>query len=129
VADAIQQCPAFDVEIGPLNAFPNVLIAEVHDNSQALHRLRARVRRALPLRARPPLAWKYLPHVTRGFWGRQPAVPLVEALRPYRAITPLRFHVDRVWLTVYTRDAWPGQHLLSKATEEIIAEFVLQPPR
>ena len=51
--------------------------------------LRIKLRRALPLRARPASPWPYLPHITLGYWGEQPVAPVIAALRPWRDVTPL----------------------------------------
>jgi len=125
--EPIELCAAFEIGFGPLNAFPNALIAEVQDTNRCLQRLRARVRRALPLRARPPSPWNYLPHVTLGYWGKQDAAPLIERLRPFRAVEPQTMRVDRVKLTVYTRDMIaPQRDILTTTEEDVIAQFSLQ---
>lgn len=123
----LNNCNQFDVRIGPLNAFSNVLFAEVQDDSTCLRRLRARLRRALPLRARPPLQWGYLPHVTLGYWGDQPGAPLVEAIAPYRNIDPILLHVDTIKFTVLTRDSFPlERNLLNTFQEDIVATYHLK---
>jgi len=118
----------FEITIGPLNAFPNVLVAEVEDGEQeCLRRLRTTLRRAMPLRARPRVAWAYLPHVTLGYWGEQAAAPLVEQLRQFRAVEPVPFTVERMRLTVYRLDSGlPVGEALLAADEDIVAEFTLQ---
>ncbi len=127
VRDDLNDCSQFDVRIGPLNAFSNVLFAEVQDDSQCLRRLRARLRWALPLRARPPVHWGYLPHITLGYWGRQPGSPLVQALAPYRTIDPILLHVDAVKFTVFTRDGVSlGPDLLNAFQEDVIATYPLK---
>lgn len=127
IEQAVRSSPPFDVRIGPLNAFPNALIAEVHEcERRCLRMLRANIRRALPLRARPPAPWSYLPHITLGLWGTQDVAPIVEALRPYRDAEPLTFRVTCVKFTVYTRDDDPlDPHYLKNASEELIGEFEL----
>jgi 2'-5' RNA ligase len=115
----------FTVHLGPLNAFPNVLLTEVQDTERCLRLLRARIRRALPLRARPPSPWTYLPHVTLGYWGHQSAAPLVEALKPYRAVEPIPFTISHIKFTVYTRDTLLHSNILSDAREDVIANFYL----
>jgi 2'-5' RNA ligase len=125
--DVIRSFEAFQVYIGPLNAFPNVLFAEVQDPDECLRMLRTNVRRALPLRARPPSPWTYLPHVTLGHWGRQPAAPIREALEPYRQADPVPLRVTRVKFTIYTYNTVPlNKDLLAAAHEEVIAEFPLK---
>lgn len=119
---------AFMVRVGPLNAFPNVIFAEVHDEHACLRRLRAELRRALPLRARPGSRWPYVPHVTLGYLGKQPVAPLVESLAAYRAAPSLLCPVERVQLTIYTQHMTVRPDLLSRAREEIIADYSLDPP-
>jgi 2'-5' RNA ligase len=127
VRGAVEHCPAFTVQIGPLNAFPNVLIAEVHAERECLRALRLRVRRALPLQARPPSAWTYLPHITLGFWGRQPVGAIVEALEPFRSVEPVPFTVRRLKLTVYERaSSSHNSDVLAATRETTVAEFELQ---
>jgi 2'-5' RNA ligase len=125
-ARRLAQYKAFHIGIGPLNAFANVLFAEIQDDNDCLRTLRARIRRSLPLRARPATQWSYLPHVTLGYWGEQPAAPLIEALRSYRTVEPLTFRVDSVRLTIYTRQPFTSPDMLGKAQEEMIAEFHLK---
>jgi 2'-5' RNA ligase len=124
--EAIEQ---FEVGIGPLNAFDNALFAEAQDSDdECLRHLKLSLRRALPLRARPPTSWRFLPHVTLGFWGSQPVAPLVEALRPYREVEPLPLVVQTVLLTIYTRDSRPHRRsILRTANQEVVAEFHLKP--
>ena len=118
----------FDVLIGPLNAFAGALIAEVHDPQGELHRMYAALKRALPWRARLGYSpYPYVPHVTLGYWGEQPAAPLVRALRRYREAEPVRFRVRRVRFTLYTRGmAVVPSDVLVEAQEEVLAEYVLQ---
>lgn len=119
---------SFEVKIGPPNAFPSVLFAEVQDDASCLRALRATLRRALPLRARPPLRWPFVPHVTLGYWGQQPVAPLVEALELYRAAVPLPLRVTAARLTLYHQDnALLRPDVLRTAREEIIAEYRLEP--
>lgn len=123
----LEAFPQFEVALGPLNAFPNVLFAEVQDDSACLRALRATLRRALPLRARPPLRWAFLPHVTLGYWGEQPVEPLVAALQSHRTIEPVPCPVNCVRLTVYRRDPGPpDDDVLQDAHEDVIAEFRLR---
>jgi len=126
---ALAQCSPFTLGIGPPNAFPNVLFAEVHDtDNECLRATRLRVRRALPLRARPSSPWNYLPHITLAYWGKQPVPPLVERLRPLREIEPLPLRVTRIRFTIYWRDLLPtAPDVLARAREEVIAEYTLAP--
>ncbi|MBN2305461.1 MAG: 2'-5' RNA ligase family protein [Anaerolineae bacterium] len=127
VCDTIESTTAFEVSIGPLNAFPNVLLAEVQDNNECLRLLRANLRRELPLRARPPTRWGYyLPHVTLGYWGDQPVAPLVDAMQSYRNVAPVPFRITRVKFTVYVRDVPLGRDVLRAAHEDLIATYHLK---
>ncbi len=124
----VQGMDCFIVNIGPLNAFSNALFAEVQDETGCLRTLRTGLRRALPRRARPPLRWPFVPHVTLGYWGRQPVAPLVAALMPFRKVQPVPLRVERVRLTIYAVNNGPSRvDLLRTAREEIIAEFALKP--
>jgi 2'-5' RNA ligase len=126
VREVLVDCPAFTVQVGPLNAFPNTLFAEVEDNDM-LRALRVNIRKALPLRARPPARWPYVPHVTLGYWGAQPAAPIRDALRPYRAIEPVSLRVRLIEFTIYTLDPTPNRRdVLRTAQEDIIADYHLK---
>lgn len=128
VRGALAQCSPFTIGIGPPNAFANVLFAEVHDtDDECLRATRLRVRRALPLRARPPSPWNYLPHITLAYWGEQPVPPLVERLRPLREIEPLPLRVTRIRFTIYWRDHLFTPDVLARAREEVVAEYTLAP--
>jgi 2'-5' RNA ligase len=127
VRDTLESQSPFTVQIGPLNAFPNVLIAEVHDEQECLRVLRVKLRRVLPLRARPVSPWPYLPHITLGYWGEQFVAPVIEAMQPWREITPLPVRAERVRLTIYALEGGPPRpDALLTAEEEIITEFVLK---
>ncbi len=128
VRPALSAFAPFDVMIGPLNAFPGVLIAEVDDPHKHLRAMYAALKRALPWRARLGYSpYSYMPHVTLGYWGEQPAAPLIRALRAYRDVQPVRFRVQRVHFTLYTRDvAETAADALVEAREEILAEYPLQ---
>jgi 2'-5' RNA ligase len=124
---ALKGLSCFEIQIGPLNAFPNVLITEVQDEQECLRVLRARLRRSLPLRARPPSPWPYLPHVTLGYWGEQPTAPIVKAIAPFRKAAPMTLNITSVQLTIYSLGAVPlHPDVLLTAREEIVAEFALQ---
>ena len=118
----------FDVTVGPLNAFPGVLIAEVHDPQGRLYAMYKALKRALPWRARLGYSpYPYVPHVTLGYWGEQPAAPVIRALRAYRQAKPVRFRVRRVRFTVYTRRMTANvPDVLVEAQEEVLAEYLLQ---
>jgi 2'-5' RNA ligase len=124
---ALESQAPFTVGVGPLNAFSNAMIAEVQDEQECLRALRVRLRRALPLRARPVSPWPFLPHITLGYWGEQPAAPVIAALRPWHEVTPVPLRVERVQLTIYTMDDDPPRRdALLTAEEEIITEFMLK---
>lgn len=128
VRPVFERFDPFEVGIGPPNAFPNALFAEVQDEADCLRVLRTALRRVLPLRARPPLRWPFVPHVTLGFWGHQPVAPLVQALGPYRSVAPLPLRVTAVHLTLYHQDsALLRPDVLRAAREEIFAEYRLGP--
>ncbi|MBN1966947.1 MAG: hypothetical protein JW910_20005, partial [Anaerolineae bacterium] len=62
-----------------------------------------------------------------GLWGKQPAPPLVEAMRPFRRVEPVTLRVEQVHLTIYTRDNVPlRRDMLRVAEEEIIATYRLR---
>jgi len=126
VRPALETFNAFEVHVGPLNAFPNVLFAEVHDSRSSLRALRAQLRRALPLRARSLSPWPFVPHITLGYWGRQPATPVIRTLAAHRQDDPVPLRVNRVLFTIYTRDAVLSADTLNTAREERLAEYHLQ---
>lgn len=129
VRPVIENAYQFDVQIGPLNAFSNALFAEVHDNGQCIRLLRTRLRKSLPLKARPPSQWSFLPHVTLGYWGQQPAAPVINALRPFREIEPVKLRVSTVKFTIYRIGTLRYQReILSAAHEETIATYRLKEP-
>lgn len=115
----------FSVQIGPINAFPNVPIAEVHDNG-SLRMLRGVIAQAIPP-VLTPLNYPLIPHITLGYFGKQPAAPVRNALRPLRGLAPMSFTVDRVQLTLYSLKA--GRHersaVLLHSTEEVLASMPL----
>ncbi len=114
----------FVVEIGGLNAFSNVLFAEVQDCNSCLRATRVRLRRALPLKARIPSPRPYLPHITLGYWGQQPTAPLIHALREYRQFEPLRLKISTVKFTIYSPPVGaPERDVLRTSHEEVLTEF------
>ncbi len=114
----------FDVEIGPVNAFPNVAIKEVHDNGQ-LRLLRAAVAQATPRLARPLQSYPLIPHVTLGFFGQKPIGPILDAMLPLREWPSITFHVERVDMTMYYRKRGPYKptDALPHSEEEVIASL------
>lgn len=126
VQPVIESFSPFDVLVGPPNAFPNVLFAEVHDRDSCLRALRARLLRALPLRARTLSPWAFVPHITLGYWGRQPAAPVIAALAAHRQDEPVPLHVRRIRFTIYARDLGePASDTLVAAREDVLAEYHL----
>lgn len=124
VRETLEDRAPFEVEIGALNAFSNVLFAEIKDCDSCLRVTRVRLRRALPLKARLPSPGPYLPHITLGYWGRQPTAPLVDTLSAYRQAEPLLLKIDKVKFTIYTPPVGtPDRDLLRASHEEVIAEF------
>jgi 2'-5' RNA ligase len=114
----------FEVEIGGLNAFSNALFAEIKDCDSCLRASRIRLRRALPLKARLPSPGPYLPHITLGYWGKQPAAPLIDAVRTYRQVEPLLLKVTHVKFTIYTPPTGtPERDFLRASHEEVLTEF------
>ncbi len=116
----------FTVRVGPINAFPNVLIAEVHDSD----RLRLLARALIDLlppsrRQRPP--YPLIPHVTLGFFGDRPTEPIIRAVQPLREQPSLPLTVDQVLLTLYYPDFGPyhTHRLLEHSVEDVIARLPL----
>lgn len=125
---ALENFPAFEVQIGPLTAFPSALVAEVHDPGAELDALRETLKAALPERAWPPSRFGgYVPHVTLGYWGEQPVAPLAAAIEPFRDDDPLPLRINRVKFTTYMRDpAALRPDVLVTAREEVIAGYQLR---
>ena len=128
VRRALADVDAFDVRIGPVNAFETVPFAEVQDDADCLRHLRTALRRALPRRARPATRLAFVPHMTLGVWGDQSVAPLLPALQPLHAVEPLPFHVTHVKFTVFTYDRTRlTRDILTRAHETVIAEYALRP--
>ena len=119
--------PPFEVRVGPINAFPNVAIAEVHDEGQ-LRLLETAIGELIPKARRTRRPYPLIPHVTLGYFGRRPAAPIIEALRPLRSLPPMLLTVDRVALTLYYRrgGSYPTKYLLRHSVEEVIATLPLK---
>lgn len=130
VGAALADVPAFDVTVGPLNAFPTALFAEVRDDDH-LRDLRGRILDALPGRAAILRNnHEFVPHITLGYWGRRAAAPVIAMVARYRDVEPLHLRIERVRFTVYTREYMPPhEDILQTADEDIIAEYVLQGAR
>lgn len=114
--------PVFDVRVGPINAFPNVAIAEVHDEGQ-LRLLETAVNELIPHIHRTPQPYPLIPHITLGYFGRRPTGPIIDALRPLRNLPALPLIVDSVALTLYYRSSgsYPSKYLLHQSVEEVVA--------
>jgi 2'-5' RNA ligase len=122
--DYLQLLRPFTVHIGPINAFPNVAIAEVRDGGK-LRLLRGVVTQALPRRL-VSSGYPLIPHVTLGYFGAQPAAPVRNTLRPMRNWKPIPFTVDRVDLTLYYRK--PGPYIRSQALLHSVEEILFSLP-
>lgn len=126
IREALADIQPFEVTVGPLNAFPVVLFAEVHDDGQ-LRAMRTRILDVLPRRAKLLHSpGNYLPHITLGYWGKRAVAPIVELISQYRDSDPVRLRVDRVKFSTYSRTLVPLQHdVLRTAREDVIAEYRL----
>ncbi len=118
--------PPFEVRVGPINAFPNVAIAEVHDDGQ-LRLLETAVGELIPKARRTPRPYPLIPHITLGYFGHRPATPIIEALIPLRSLPSLPLIVDRAAMTLYYRrgGSYPTKYLLRHSIEEVIAALPL----
>ena len=97
--------PPFDVEIGPVNAFPEAVFLEVHDGGR-LKTLHQRLLNALSHYPRFPHEGEaYLPHVTLARYASQERLAELKerlaALRPekLRTLPVRRVEFVKVWLT------------------------------
>jgi 2'-5' RNA ligase len=110
----------FTVLIGPINAFPNVAIAEVRDNGR-LRLLRGVVAQSFPRRL-GSVNYPLIPHITLGYFGAQPAAPIRNVMRPLHQWKPIPFTVDRVDLTLYYRKPGPydRKQALLHSVEEVL---------
>jgi 2'-5' RNA ligase len=114
----------FEVQIGPINAFPNVAIAEVHDMGK-LRLLYKIVAQSISPVLAPLPPYPLIPHITLGYFGTRPAAPIRNLIRPLRNWPALNYTVDHVKLTLYYRK--PGHYVPSEAllhsVEEVIASM------
>ena len=115
----------FEVQIGPMNAFPNVAIAEVHDFGK-LRLLYSVVARAVPPIAPLPV-YPLVPHVTLGYFGRRSAAAIRNTIRPLRDWPPVTMTISRMDLTLYYRKPGPydPSQALLHSTEEVVATLPL----
>jgi 2'-5' RNA ligase len=111
----------FDVQVGPINAFPNVPIAEVHDDGK-LRLLRAALSQATPRQPRRLPSWPLIPHVTLGYFGRKPAAPIQNAIKPLRRWSQVALRIDQAHMTSYRRK--PGPHQPSQALHHSVEEVL-----
>lgn len=118
--------PAFTVKVGPINAFPNVAIAEVHDDGQLRLLERAAIS-VIPENRRLDAFYPLIPHVTLGYFGNRPAAPIAKVLRPLRNQPPLTLKIDRAAMTLYYRGlgSYRTKHVLRHSVEEVIASLTL----
>ena len=122
--DYLQLLRPFTVKVGPINAFPNVPIAEVRDSGR-LRLLRGVLAQSVP-RQIVAVNYPLIPHVTLGYFGAQPAAPLRNALRPLRDWKPIPFTVERVYLTLYYRK--PGPYSRKQALLHSVEEVLFSLP-
>jgi len=115
----------FKVQVGPVNAFPNVAIVEVHDLGK-LRLLNGVASQAVPPLQLPLPRFPMVPHVTLGFFGRRSAAPIRNTLRPLRNWRPIPFLVDRVELTLYYPK--PGPYSLSRILQHSVEEVIVTLP-
>ena len=115
----------FEVQIGPVNAFPNVAIVEVHDLGK-LRLLNGVISQAVPPLQLPLPRFPMVPHVTLGFFGMRPAAPIRNTIRPMRNWPPIPFLVDHVDLTLYYPQ--PGPYSLSRILQHSVEEVIVTLP-
>jgi 2'-5' RNA ligase len=120
--------PSFTVKIGPINAFPNVAIAEVHDNGQ-LRLLEKAALEMVPKSRRSTAPYPLIPHITLGYFGSRPTRPVIQVLTPLRATTPLNFTIDQAALTLYYRGFGPyrAKYALRHSVEEVLSIMPFKP--
>lgn len=121
-----EQLPAFTVRVGPINAFPNVAIAEVHDDGQ-LRLLERAAASVIPENRRVPPFYPLIPHITLGYFGDRPATPIIKILRPLRDLPTVPLRIDRAAMTLYYRGlgSYHTKHVLRHSVEEVIATLPL----
>lgn len=109
-----------DVQVGPVNAFPNVAIAEVRDSGR-LRLLRNIISRAVPP-PMLPLNYPLIPHITLGYFGKQSAAPIRETISLLRSLPRVDLHIDHVELTLYYLK--PGSHEPNELLEHSRTETI-----
>src|SRR5579859_3524923 len=78
----------FILRVGPINAFPNVAIAEVHDDER-LRLLARAVQALLPASRRRREIYPLIPHITLGYFGDRPTQPIIRVIDSLRTQPPL----------------------------------------
>jgi 2'-5' RNA ligase len=114
---------SLDVEVGPINAFPNVAIAEVRDQGR-LRLLRRLISRAIPPMLLP-LNFPLIPHITLGYFGSQPTTPICETILPMRNWPHLPLKIDHVEMTLYYRkpELYKPSEALIHSEERVMASL------
>ncbi len=121
-----RKLPNFTVKVGPINAFPNVAIAEVRDEGQ-LRLLERAAASLIPEARRMPVPYTLLPHITLGYWGQRPVPPIVGTLKYLREWPTLPLQVNRAAITLYYRGlgSYDTAHVLHHSVEEIVGTLPL----
>jgi 2'-5' RNA ligase len=121
-----KKLPNFTVRVGPINAFPNVAIAEVRDEGQ-LRLLERAAASLIPESRRMPEPYTLLPHITLGYWGQRPVPPIAGTLKYLREWPILPLQVNRAALTLYYRGLgnYSTENVLHHSIEEIIGTLPL----
>ncbi len=124
--ELFKNLPPFTVKVGPVNAFPNVAIAEVHDDGQ-LRLLERAAASVIPDDRRVVPTYPLIPHITLGYFGNRPVTPIVKVLRPFRTQPPITLTIDRAAMTLYYRGlgSYRTKHVLRHSVEDIIANLPL----
>jgi 2'-5' RNA ligase len=114
---ALKGVAPIDIEIGPLNVFPDALVLEVHP-VEALREVLRRLDVVAEPDAFPYSADNYLPHVTIGtFLDPSVATALREHLPASRDAAPIHDRVRRIdfvrwWFTGDDVTAWPELNVI-----------------
>ena len=113
--------PSFTVRVGPINAFPNVAIAEVHDDGQLRWLEKAAVE-LIPKSRRNAAPYPLIPHITLGYFGSRPTRPIIRVLTQLREMPALDLRIDQTALTLYYRGFGPyrAKYALRHSVEEVV---------